>query len=360
MNKAFVFAISATAALGGLLFGFDTAIISGAIPSLKSYFGVDDWLLGWTVSSVLPGCALGAIIAGRLADKSGRRWVLVQCTILFALSGLGAGLAHSLPAFIAFRVLGGLGVGAAAMVAPMYIAEMAPPAWRGRLVALYQLAIVSGILLAYGSNWLFIGWKETGWRWMFASQAAPALLFLILLAFVPETPRWLVKKGRMEKAGTILHNSGVNDIAGELSAIRSSFGQEGRTSWKEPLSPAYRTVIGIGVMLAVIRQVTGINAVLYYAPLIFKEPGLDSSSALLQTMGIGLALFLATLCLWLADFTVTYTFPVFTRRLGIPATFGAYAACCVLAFLYISYRVRETRNKTLEEIGTLFTRNKRP
>src|SRR5690606_17118267 len=154
MNKTFILLVSFVAALGGLLFGFDTAIISGTIPYITEYFSLDEYMLGWAVSSLLIGCAIGAVLAGKMADAYGRKTTLIGCAVLFAVSGIGAGLSQQLTGFISYRLIGGLGVGAAAMVSPMYIAEIAPAKWRGRLVAFYQLAIVLGILLAYFSNYL--------------------------------------------------------------------------------------------------------------------------------------------------------------------------------------------------------------
>jgi SP family arabinose:H+ symporter-like MFS transporter len=199
-NTSFILLVSIVAALGGLLFGFDTAIISGTIPYIKSYFNLNEYDLGWAVSCILTGCVAGALFAGTLAEIFGRRQVLMICALLFAASGVGVALSHVLSVFVVFRIIGGIGVGAAAMVSPMYIAEMAPALWRGRLVALYQLAIVSGILLAYYSNFALAGSGVNNWRWMFVSQTVPAILFFIMLLLVPETPRWLIKKGRCADA----------------------------------------------------------------------------------------------------------------------------------------------------------------
>lgn len=438
-NKSFIILVSGVAALGGLLFGFDTAIISGAIPYITTYFSLNEYMLGWTVSSILIGCAGGAMVSGKLADRYGRKFMLILCAILFAVSGIGAGMANQLWIFILFRFVGGLGVGAAAMVSPMYIAEMAPAAWRGRLVAFYQLAIVAGILLAYFSNFLFDGTGVNNWRWMFASQAAPSLLFLGLLLAVPETPRWLMKKGRSEAATAIvIKTSGLATAAKEITAIENSFRTEERVSLKTLFNKTYRPVLFIGIMVAVFQQVTGINSILYYAPVIFKETGLDTSSSLLQTIGIGvvnvvstfiaiglvdkvgrkkfllagcvvmgislvavalcfrysyfdnyivlifmllyvgafgctlgavtwvylseifpnrvrgLALSVATLALWLADFIVTYTFPVMTKHLGTSVTLLSYAALCAIAFGYMLYKVKETKGRSLEDIEQLF------
>jgi sugar porter (SP) family MFS transporter len=439
-NKRFIVLVSFVAALGGLLFGFDTAIISGAIPYITSYFSLDAYRLGWSVSSILIGCAMGALIAGPLADKFGRKCTLVICAILFGVSGMGAGLSHQLNLFVMFRLIGGLGVGAAAMVSPMYIAEMAPAAWRGRLVAFYQMAIVFGILLAYFSNYLFDDIGADNWRWMFASQAAPSLLFLLFLLLVPETPRWLVMKGRTRQAADILQKiSGLQATDKQIADIEKSF-HRNTGSFKQLFSKSYKTVLFIGVMVAIFQQVTGINSILYYAPVIFKETGVNSSSSLLQTIGIGvvnvistfiaiglvdrvgrrkflltgalvmgisltavalcfqysyfhnyvvlifmllyvaafgctlgavtwvylseifpnlirgLALSIATLSLWLADFVITYTFPIMTKQLGTAATMFCYAGLCAVAFVYMFFNIKETKGKTLEEIETLFVK----
>ena len=226
-NKKFILLVSFVAALGGLLFGYDTAIISGAIPYITYFFNLDEFSLGWAVSVILIGCGAGALVAGALAEKFGRRSVLIICAILFAVSGIGAGTSSSLIMFIIFRLIGGLGVGAAAMVSPMYIAEIAPAAWRGRLVALYQLAIVAGILLAYLANYLLANIGDNNWRWMFASQVAPAAFFFIMLLFVPETPRWLVRKGKTESALKILNKTAGSAYSKQaLKEISSSFTNE--------------------------------------------------------------------------------------------------------------------------------------
>lgn len=293
-NNAFILAISCVAALGGLLFGFDTAVISGAVPAIQTYFKLNEYALGWAVSSILIGCALGAVIAGKLADRFGRRTVLMICAVLFGLSAIGAGQAGTLAAFVAFRIVGGLGVGAAAIVSPLYISETAPAAWRGRLVSLYQLAIVFGILLAYLCNYAFAS-RADGWRLMFASQALPALLFGLCLIAVPETPRWLVYRKRMAEAAVILNKTvGAAAAPAELALIEKSFRSSHGASLRELFDPAYRSVLGMGILLAIFQQVTGINAILYYAPTIFARTGLDASSSLLQTLALGSVNLLAT------------------------------------------------------------------
>jgi SP family arabinose:H+ symporter-like MFS transporter len=294
-NSRFIWMTSMVAALGGLLFGFDTAIISGTIPYISFYFGLDAYALGWAVSSILIGCGLGALIAGKLADACGRKFVLKACAIVFALSAIGVAIASSLPVFIAFRVIGGLGVGAAAMVSPMYVAEITPAARRGKMVALYQLAIVTGILLAYYVNYLFDGIGVNNWRWMFASQTAPAALFWIMLLKVPDTPRWLVKKNRTREAMEVLERTaGTAYAENELKQILLSFQDQQKTRIAELFSPLHRPIVLMGILIAVFQQVTGINAILYYAPVIFKETGINSSGSLLQTIGIGCVNVLAT------------------------------------------------------------------
>lgn len=289
MKNGFVILISATAALGGLLFGFDTAIISGTIPYIQSYFKMDALALGWAVGSGLVGCALGSVIAGYLAENYGRRLSLMACALLFAISGIGVALSHTLFSFILFRIIGGVGVGAAAMVSPMYIAEIAPPFQRGRLVALYQLAIVTGILLAYFTNY---GLNETGvnnWRWMFGSQFIPSLLFLIMLIFVPESPRWLVGKERVKESIAVLQKiTPPLLVQQEYEDIKRSFVSQESVTITHLFEKKYSKVIVAGILLAIFQQVTGINAILYYAPVIFNQTGIGNNDSLVYTIIIGL------------------------------------------------------------------------
>jgi len=439
-KSSFILAISSVAALGGLLFGFDTAVISGAIPSLQALFRLDEYALGWAVSSILIGCALGAIVAGKLADRFGRRWTLMACAVLFGISGVGAGLADTLDTFVFFRLVGGIGVGAAAIVSPLYISETAPAAWRGRLVSLYQLAIVFGILLAYFSNYALSGIAD-GWRWMFAVQGIPALIFGFCLLAVPETPRWLVGRKRTSSALAILEKTLGSDAARtELALIERSFDASEGASLRELFGRDHRPVLVMGILIAVFQQVTGINAILYYAPAIFAKTGLDASSSLLQTIALGgvnllatfgaialvdtlgrrslllsgsavmgialaavalcfhygyfegyvvlvlmllyvaafactlgavtwvylaevfpnriraMAMSVATLALWLADFAVAYTFPMMNERLSTAATLACYAAFCVIAFVYVRAKAPETRGRRLEELEALFVK----
>ncbi|HOY22045.1 MAG TPA: sugar porter family MFS transporter [Cellvibrio sp.] len=301
----FIWMVTAVAALGGLLFGFDTAIISGALPFLRQEFTLSPVMQGWLVSSILLGCGAGALVAGRLSDPFGRKKLLIICALFFAIAGLGTGLANSVYTLITFRMLGGIAIGIAAMVSPMYIAEISPSPIRGRLVTLYQLAIVCGILLAFVASFLLSSLGNSSWRWMFASQAIPALAFFCALFFVPESPRWLAMYDRFDEARSILESVGGREHADqEILQIKESLNAVNDTSWKLLLSKENFRIIVIGVTVAVFSQITGINSILYYAPIIFERTGSGVDTALLQTLGIGLTNFLFTLvAIWLIDKT---------------------------------------------------------
>ena len=288
-QKNYIFLISAIAALGGLLFGFDTAVISGTTPFIKPYFGLDDIWLGWTVSSLLAGCIIGVISAGKPSDVFGRKKTLMSAAILFALSAIGSALATHLSVFIGFRVLGGFGVGIASMLSPMYISEVSPAASRGRLVSFNQLAIVIGILLAFISNAMLVDTGENNWRWMLAVMGLPAVLFFIFLFFAPESPRWLVQKGFSEKAFIILEKVNGSDLAKEelLSIEESIKTEEDNGTYREVFSLRMRPILIIGVFVSVFSQITGINSIMYYAPVIFQSIGEGASSAITQTALIG-------------------------------------------------------------------------
>jgi MFS transporter, SP family, arabinose:H+ symporter len=196
VNRRYVYLISTIAALGGVLFGFDLVIISGAVPFFTRHFGLSEFQTGWAVGCINLGAAIGALLGGKLSDTLGRKKLLMGCAVLFALTGAGTGWATGFSAFIAFRMLSGVAVGAAALVCPMYVAEISPAPMRGRMVSFYQLSIVIGILLAYLSNYLLLNTGPHNWRWMFSSQSAPSLLFFAGLFFVAESPRWLIQKKR--------------------------------------------------------------------------------------------------------------------------------------------------------------------
>ncbi|SKA04465.1 MFS transporter [Vibrio cincinnatiensis] len=281
-------------ALGGLLFGYDTAVISGATEALQHYFQLTAAELGFAASSALIGCVIGAILSGDFSTRYGRRGALKIAALLFLISAIGSAIPESYWTFVIYRIIGGIGVGIASMVSPMYIAEVAPPKKRGGLVACNQFAIIFGMLVVYFVNYgiALIGTESwlnvTGWRYMFASEVIPAALFLVLLFTVPETPRWLVLRGRNEEAYALLNalNKGAkSDVEHQWQEIQSSFKQRNNSAI---IAGGFMGVLVIGIMLSVLQQVTGINVFLYYAPTILK--GFSNSSidiALLQTILVG-------------------------------------------------------------------------
>ena len=286
--KGYVILISIIAALGGLLFGFDTAVISGTINFIQPYFGLSEAELGWTVSSLLFGCIAGVFIAGKAGDHYGRKKVLMLAAFLFFLSAIGSASAHSLYFFLIARILGGIAVGVASILSPMYIAELAPAKYRGTLVSLNQMAIVVGILVAFFSNYLLVGSGENNWRWMLLVMAAPAVLLFFSLFLVPESPRWLVARNRNEEALKVLVETSGKDLAkAELKEIQQTLKNQDESTFSDLLAPKIKPLLCIGVILAVFQQITGINTIMYYAPKIFANVGQSNDSALLQTILIG-------------------------------------------------------------------------
>lgn len=448
--RSYVVFVCLVATLGGLLFGYDTAVIAGAIGFLKTRFGLTPALEGWAASCALLGCVVGVSISGPFSDKLGRKKLLFLAGALFALSAIGTALPPDLSWFIVFRIMGGVGVGAASVAAPMYIAEIAPSRMRGTLVSVNQLAIVSGMLVVYFVNYLIAGagdeaWNVSyGWRWMFGSGLAPSLVFVGLLAVVPESPRWLTAKGLSEEASKILTRVDGPEAAHlELQAIRNSLESESASRLRL-FQPDLRLVLTIGVVLAVLQQVTGINVFLYYAPEIFKKLGSGTDAALLQTLTIGAtnlvftivaiytvdrwgrrplmlvgaigmglcligmglaawaqqtavwilffvlgyigcfalsvgpvtwvilseifptrvrakALGFATLCLWLANFAVSQTFPMLNENPWLVGSFHhgfpffIYAAMCLVELLFVWRFVPETKGQSLEQIERLWS-----
>jgi MFS transporter, SP family, arabinose:H+ symporter len=286
--KSYVILISVVAALGGLLFGFDTAVISGTINFIQPYFGLSEVGLGWTVSSLLFGCIAGVFIAGKAGDHYGRKKVLMLAALLFFVSAVGSAAAHSLYFFLIARILGGIAVGVASILSPMYIAELAPAKYRGTLVSLNQLAIVVGILVAFFSNYLLVGTGENNWRWMLLVMAAPAVLLFFSLFLVPESPRWLVARNRNEEALKVLIKTSGKELAkAELEEIQQTLKNQEESTFSELLAPKVKPLLYIGIILAVFQQITGINTIMYYAPKIFANVGQSNDSALLQTILIG-------------------------------------------------------------------------
>jgi sugar porter (SP) family MFS transporter len=294
-NLLYLYFICMIATMGGLMFGFDIAIISGAVPFIQPYFGWNELELGWGVSSLLVGAIIGAFGSGVLTDKFGRKRILILVALFFALSCVLTAIASSSVLFITARLFGGLAVGAASVLSPMYVAEVSPPDKRGMLVAIYQLAIVLGILVSYFINfWLHD--VDNNWRWMFATGTIPSVLFFTGLFFIPESPRWLYKAGRKEESLKVLKRIGGEELAkGEILEIAESLREDSSdVSIGELFRTASRKVMLVGFFLAILVQISGINTVIDYAPKILLAAGVEIKNALLQTSLIGLINFIFT------------------------------------------------------------------
>ncbi|HVW76148.1 MAG TPA: sugar porter family MFS transporter [Alloacidobacterium sp.] len=284
-------------ALGGLLFGFDTAVISGTTQALTSQFHLSPGMLGFTVASALWGTVLGAITAGIPGQKYGRRDSLRVMALFYVISAIGCAFAWNIESLIVFRFIGGLGIGGSSVLGPMYIAEIAPPRWRGRLVGFFQVNIVIGILLAYISNYL-IGTMHLGlveWRWQLGVSAVPALLFMIMLFAIPRSPRWLTTQSRLSEAYDVLVLTGVEDPQKELDEIRKSLHLESGAKEDSLWSRQYRLPVFLALTVGAFCQLTGINAVLYYLNDIFALAGASNLSGSLQAVAVGATNLVATL-----------------------------------------------------------------
>ena len=289
------------AAVGGLIFGFDTAVISGANAALKKQFHLDDGGLGATVAIATVGTIIGALIGGRSADRFGRRKLLFFIGILYVLGALGTALAPSHLVLMIFRFIGGIGVGLSSVCAPIYTAEIAPARVRGRLVGLVQFNIVLGILVAYLSNYiidLIVHDQEIAWRWMLGVMVVPSVLFLVFLMTVPETPRWLMAKGHEEKAIAISRRlcNTVEESDEQIQEIRDQLAAAGsQATLSQFFTRRYFKVIALAFFIAMFNQLSGINAILYYAPEVMKQAGADDNAALLMSVGVGLMNLVATM-----------------------------------------------------------------
>ncbi|WP_200910869.1 MULTISPECIES: sugar porter family MFS transporter [unclassified Sphingomonas] len=280
---------AAGAALGGLLFGFDTAVISGATQALQERFALTDASLGFTVASALIGTVIGSLVTGAPADRYGRKAIMLSVAIAYVVSSLGTGLAQSWPMLIAFRFLGGLAIGAASVVTPIYIAEVSPAKFRGRLVAMNQLNIVLGILIAFLSNYLIAQSlpPEVAWRWMFGIVAVPSALFLGVTFLLPESPRWLAVKGEKGQAIKVMTRLGFLDPQAELARIEAAERRDVAQGDTRLFQPAHSFPVACAIAIALFNQLSGINALLYYAPRIFELAGAGADSALLQSIAVG-------------------------------------------------------------------------
>ena len=276
------------AALGGLLFGFDTAVIAGATQALKELYHLAPFWLGFTVASALVGTVIGSMLAGIPGDRLGRRASLRWMAVLYVVSALGCAFAWNWSALVFFRFIGGLGIGGSSVLGPMYIAEIAPAKWRGRLVGIFQFNVVFGILLAYFSNYAVgtMGFGDAEWRWKLGVSALPATLFLGMLLGIPESPRWLVKKGRLNEAGDVLRLTGEENAEQELRGIVESIDAEHVTS-DALFTAKYRVPIFLAITIGMFNQLTGINAILYYLNAIFEHAGFSKVSGDLQSVAVG-------------------------------------------------------------------------
>ena len=296
-NHSYILAISAVAALGGFLFGFDSGVINGTVNALNEAFHSSNLGSGFNVASLLLGCAVGAFLAGTLADKFGRRSVLIVTSIFFIWGSWGAGVAHGSLEFILYRVMGGLAVGAASIVCPAYISEIAPSAIRGRLSSLQQLAIVLGLFCAFLSNYLFAGaagtagnsfwWGFQAWQWMFWAETIPSVAFFLGLLFIPESPRYLVAANKADTARTVLARLGHPDPSKKVREIQETL----RTGHKprmrdlyDPVLKEIRPILWVGIGLAAFQQLVGINVVFYYGEVLWRAAGFSESNALLQNV----------------------------------------------------------------------------
>ncbi|TXD81972.1 sugar porter family MFS transporter [Subsaximicrobium wynnwilliamsii] len=355
MNKrTFLLLITSVSALGGLLFGYDTGVINGAQFYLSKYFELDAAMKGWVVSSALVGCFVGAIVAGPLSIKIGRKYSLILSAILFSISAWGSGLPSMLPEsvdlLVMFRIIGGLGIGIASMNAPMYIAEIAPPRKRGNLVSYYQLAIVVGFFIVFlatytiGSNLTEEQNLAIGWRRMFWSELIPAGLFLILLFFVPQSPRWLAMKGKKKESLRILTKIlGAEEAQRESVEIEKSLQKKNTGVKINYFSKGILTIIVIGTTLSVLQQFTGINAVLYYGADIFEQSlGFGKEDVLLQQI---LLAFVNLIFTFIAMATVD--------RIGRKPLIYIGSAGMLLGFLILGVTIQQQSLGILSLIGVL-------
>lgn len=433
-NTGYITGISFVSALGGYLFGFDFAVIAGALPFLRTQFALSPLWEGFLTGSLALGCMAGCLLAGRLADRYGRRPGLMLAALIFLVSSLGMAVSGGLPVFLIMRFCAGIGVGMASILSPLYIAEISPAAVRGRNVSINQLTIVIGILITNLVNYLLAAKGTEAWRWMFGLGSVPSAFFLLGVAWLPESPRWLLKAGRDEQARAVLQKIGNAFFVQKTFAdIEASLQGLPRASFRDIFRKKVRPAVVIGVVLAVFQQLCGINIVFNYTSTIFASAGASLDAQLFQTIVIGLvnlvftvvamwqvdrlgrrplmlmgcvglsafyivlafllqghasagwvslfvllaiatyamslapvtwvliseifpnrirglATSVAVVSLWGAYFILVFTFPVLAKGLGTYGPFYMYAGICLLGFLFVRTRVKETKGKTLEEL----------
>ena len=312
INFGYLIFLSVVAALGGFLFGYDTAVISGTIAQVTQLFQLDALQQGWYVGCALVGSIVGVLFAGILSDKLGRKLTMVISAVLFSTSALGCALSADFTQLVIYRIIGGVGIGVVSIVSPLYISEVAVAQYRGRLVSLYQLAVTVGFLGAYLVNYQLLAWAESGtqlsvdwlnkvfitevWRGMLGMETLPAILFFIIIFFIPESPRWLIVRGKELKAVNILekiHNS-ITEAKSQLKETKSVLTSETRSEWSLLMKPGIFKAVIIGVCIAILGQFMGVNAVLYYGPSIFENAGLSGGDSLFYQVLVGLVNTLTT------------------------------------------------------------------
>ena len=319
INLGYLVFLSVVAALGGFLFGYDTAVISGTIAQVTEQFGLDALQQGWYVGCALIGSIIGVLFAGILSDKFGRKSTMILSAILFSTSAIGCAVSTDFNQLVIYRIIGGVGIGVVSIISPLYISEVAVAQYRGRLVSLYQLAVTIGFLGAYLVNYQLLGYSmsnpdvSTGWwnmvfvsevwRGMLGMETLPAIMFFIIIFFIPESPRWLILKGKEEKATNILERiyTSSKEALFQLTETKSVLSSESKSEWKLLLQPGIRKAVIIGVCIAVLGQFMGVNAVLYYGPSIFENAGLSGGDSLFYQVLVGLVNTFTVLALVIID-----------------------------------------------------------
>lgn len=346
-NVGFVILISVVTTIGGFLFGFDSGVINGTVDGLQAAFNSDSVGTGFNVASMLLGCAVGAFFAGTLADRLGRRSLLIVSAIFFAISAWGSGVAETSGEFIFYRVLGGLAVGAASVLAPAYISEVTPARFRGRMSSIQQIAIISGLFCAFLSNYIIAGsaggstmefaWGYQAWRWMFWIELVPAVTFFIALLFIPESPRFLVASRKKEKALTVLQRLMGEDAQAMLDQIEASLVADHRPSLKDISDKTYgvRPIVWVGIGLATFQQLVGINVVFYYGTVLWQSAGFSESDALLiNVVSGGLSIAACLVATFLID-------KIGRKPLLLIGSIGMSVTLAIMAFVFARALVQE-------------------
>ncbi|MBS6239633.1 MAG: sugar porter family MFS transporter [Bacteroides sp.] len=312
INFGYLVFLSVVAALGGFLFGYDTAVISGTIAQVTEQFGLDALQQGWYVGCALIGSIVGVLFAGILSDRFGRKSTMILSAVLFSTSAIGCAVSADFNQLVIYRIIGGVGIGVVSIISPLYISEVAVAQYRGRLVSLYQLAVTIGFLGAYLVNYQLLGYSMSNpdagtgwwnlvfvsevWRGMLGMEALPAIMFFIIIFFIPESPRWLILKGKEEKATNIFERiyTSSKEALFQLTETKSVLSSESKSEWKLLLQPGIRKAVIIGVCIAMLGQFMGVNAVLYYGPSIFENAGLSGGDSLFYQVLVGLVNTLTT------------------------------------------------------------------